>query len=168
MRSFSAPLLLLAALGVSACAGGAGGQDRTRAAAAGRIVSDSEAPDPGPLADAGVPPGRCGMILWTLAGASAVPVFRSVDDGTADMQVDGQALTLSLVGRGGEDRLGIPAVQQFEGRLEGGEPVTVVVRGDWGRAFPAGAYVERAALSLTGADGWTRTLPTAGIAGCRP
>ena len=134
----------------------------------GRIGTQSEAPDPGPLSDAGVPAGRCGMILWTLAGASAVPVFRSVDDGSADMQVDGAPVTLALVGRGGEDRLGIPAIQQFEGRLPGGEAITVTVRGQWGRPFPAGAYVESASLSLTGADGWTRSLPTAGIAGCRP
>ena len=159
------PLLLLA---LAACASGPQGEARRSPAPQGRLVSNSEAPDPGPLTEAGVPPGRCGMILWTLAGASAVPVFRSVDDGTADMQVDGGAIALSLVGRGGEDRLGIPAVQQFEGRLQDGEPITVTVRGSWGRAFPAGAYVERASLSLTGADGWTRSLPTAGIAGCRP
>ena len=160
-------LVLLAACLV-ACATAAPGERSRVGDAPGRIVSDSEAPDPGPLTEAGVPPGRCGMILWTLSGASAVPVFRSVDDGTADMQVDGSPIDLALVGRGGEDRLGIPAVQQFEGRLPGGEPVTVTVRGTWGRAFPAGAYVERASLSLTGADGWTRSLPTAGIAGCRP
>ena len=168
MRLLAVLTCLPVLLSLAACAGGAARPDAAGGGLPGRIVSDSEAPDPGPLAEAGVPSGRCGMILWTLAGASAVPVFRSVDDGTADMQVDGEPLALALVGRGGEDRLGIPAVQQFEGRLDSGEAVTVLVRGDWGRAFPAGAYVERAALSLTGADGWTRTLPTAGIAGCRP
>jgi hypothetical protein len=132
----------------------------------------TEAPDPGVLDQAAIPPGQCGMILWTRSGASAVPIFRSVDDGQASMVIEGEPVTLTLTGRGGENRLGIPAVQRFEGQVPAGQPgegpVQVTVRAVWGQPFPAGAYVRDAALTVQGADGWSRIVPTAGIAGCKP
>lgn len=152
-------MLLLAGCASS----GAGDASRTDGRREGAAFADSEAPDPGILVSANIPQGRCGMILWTRSGANAVPIFRSVDDGRASMVIDGEDVTLSLTGRGGESRLGIPAVQRFA--AEGAE---VTVRAVWGQPFPAGAYVQDAAVTIQGADGWTRIVPTAGIAGCKP
>lgn len=168
-------LRILAALVLLAGCATTGGQDaeqQGQVGPGGPLLADSEAPDPGVLTSADIPKGRCGMILWTRSGASTVPIFRSVDDGQASMVIDGAPVTLTLTGRGGESRLGIPAVQRFAGTLpatnEDGGPVEVTVRAVWGLPFPAGAYVQDAALTVQGADGWSRVVPTAGIAGCKP
>ena len=147
---------------LAACVGG-GGAER----AARPLLADTEAPDPGALGVAQVPPGRCGTILWTKSGADQVPIFRSVDDGTASMVIEGTPVALTLTGRAGESRVGIPGVQAFEGEAPGG-PVSVTMRGVWGTPFPAGSYVARATITVTGANGWSRVIPAAGIAGCRP
>jgi hypothetical protein len=132
------------------------------------LLSSSQAPDPGPLANAQIPRGQCGLVLWARSSARAVPIFRSIDDGTASMVVEGQPIALSLTGRGGTARLGIPSVQRFEGLLPDGSPIQVDMRGNWGRTFPSGSYVQSAALTLRGENGWSRVIPTAGVAGCRP
>ncbi|MBB4657614.1 hypothetical protein [Parvularcula dongshanensis] len=157
------PLLLI----LAACATGTQ-TTPGRSARQGPLLAQSEAPDPGPLEDVDIPPGRCGLILWTRAGASAVPIFRSIDDGSASMVIEGERVALNLVGRGGETRLGIPAIQRFDGVLSTAGPVQVSVESRWGEAFPAGAYVSSAAVTVAGADGWSRVVPTAGIAGCKP
>ncbi|WP_031549642.1 hypothetical protein [Parvularcula oceani] len=155
-------VLLFASLG--ACAST---QDTSGRGGGAPLLARSEAPDPDALDDYAIPPGRCGTILWTLSGASPVPIFRSVDDGMASMVIEGQRTQLNLVGRGGEARLGIPSVQHFEGQTQSGA-VRVTMRGQWGQPFPAGNYVEEAVLRVQGADGWSRVVPVAGIAGCRP
>ena len=154
---------LLAAVLLAACASG-GAQD---APAARPLLADTQAPDPGALGVAQVPRGRCGTILWTRSGADQVPVFRSVDDGTASMVIDGAPVALTLTGRAGETRVGIPGTQAFTGETPDG-PIEVTMAGVWGRSFPAGAYVARATINVVGADGWSRIVPAAGIAGCRP
>ena len=153
----------LFALCLAACATSGGGQGGD----ARPLLTPTEAPDPGALPVADVPSGRCGTILWAKSGADQVPVFRSVDDGTASMVLDDELVTLTLTGRGGETRVGIPATQAFRGEGQDG-PVEVVMRATWGQSFPAGAYVSRATLNVAGPDGWERVMPVAGIAGCRP
>lgn len=162
MRQNLILLIVMATLAACASSASGGGERDARP-----LMTSTNAPDPGRLADAQVPPGRCGMTLWTKAGADQVPVFRSVDDGTASMVIDDAPVTLTLTGRGGESRVGIPIRQEFAGDGPGG-PITVSMRGQWGQNFPAGAYVARATLNVTGADGWSRVVPAAGIAGCRP
>ena len=154
---------LMATATLAACASGAS-QD---AGPSRPVLTDTEAPDPGALGVAQVPAGRCGTILWTKSGADQVPIFRSVDDGTASMVIDGTPVSLTLTGRGGETRVGIPSTQAFAGETADG-PIEVVMRGTWGQPFPAGSYVARATINVTGPDGWARVVPTAGIAGCRP
>lgn len=154
---------VLLSLLLAACAGGPASQK----AAPRPLLTDTEAPDPGALADAQIPSGRCGTILWTKSGADQVAVFRSVDDGTASMVIDGEPVALALTGRGGQTRVGIPATQAFVAQTPGG-PLKVVMRGVWGQSFPAGSYVARATINVTGPDGWARVVPVAGIAGCRP
>ncbi len=131
------------------------------------VMADSEAPDPGRLEAFAIPPGRCGMILYSRSGIQAVPVFRSTDDGTALMKLEGALTALSLVGRGGETRRSVPSAQHFRGKLETGMGVTVSAVTSWGQTFPGGAYVDNGTLTVRAADGWTRVIPVAGIAGCK-
>lgn len=131
-------------------------------------LSQSEAPDLGPLDGFGIPSGRCGMMLYGAAGTRSTPVFRSLDDGTATMQIEGSIVQLRLVGRGGDTRVGVPSIQYFSGVLADQSEVHLSVTTAWGKGFQAGSFVDSGTLSVTGADGWSRIMPVAGIAGCRP
>lgn len=132
-----------------------------------QIFNMTEAPDLGAVGQYGIPSGRCGMILYTQSGGRAVPIFRSTDDGAAIMQIEGRVTQLRLVGRGGEARLGIPNQQYFQAELANGMGVTIAASARWGNSFPSGTYVERGTITATGADGWSRVVPIAGIAGCK-
>ncbi len=131
------------------------------------MATNTEAPDLGVLGPYGVPQGRCGMILYTLAGATPVPIFRSTDDGNALMDIEGTLTQLTLVGRAGETRMAIPGSQYFQGNLSTGMGVQVAAVTQWGNSFRGGAYVQQGTITLTAADGWSRVVPVAGIAGCR-
>lgn len=127
----------------------------------------TEAPDPGPLSGAGIPSGRCGMILWTRDGSRVSPIFRELDGIEATMRLEGNDVPLTLQSQHGELRLGIRANQLFTAQGEQHRGVTVETKLSWGQGFPGGTYVKGGTLSVSGADGWVRILPVAGIAGCK-
>lgn len=133
-----------------------------------QISAQTEAPDLGVLATHGIPSGQCGMVLYAQSGASAVAVFRSTDDGKAILEIEGALTEVTLVGRSGETRLNIPSNQYFQGVLPTGMTVGVAAETEWGASFPAGSYVRQGTITMTAADGWSRVLPVAGIAGCKP
>lgn len=167
-RLFRAGCLALA-VGLAGCAAAPeiGRADGPRAAARVPVNTQTEAPDLGALETYSIPRGQCGMVLYTLAGTTPVPVFRSLDDGSGLVEVDGQLAALRLVGRGGDARMTVPSAQYFEGRNAAGAPFSVAVATRWGSGFPSGSYVDSGTITLQGADGWTRVVPVAGLAGCR-
>lgn len=167
---------LLPAAGLAACETppmDSGGRPNAPVAAApsvpgARVNADTEAPDLGALGTAyAMPRGRCGMILYTQAAGRTVPIFRSLDDATALMQIEGDMTALQLTGARGEVRVSQSEQQAYIARMADGSKVEVEVEARWGLTFPGGSYVERALITLTGADGWRRVLPSAGIAGCK-
>ncbi|WOI54378.1 hypothetical protein [Parvularcula sp. LCG005] len=162
--------ILLAGCGaLAACASSTPTSGSSPAASAGAAqVARTEAPDLGALPTYGIPRGRCGMILYTLSGSKSLPVFRSTDEGRGLVEINGALTELSLVGRGGETRMAVPSSQYFRGQQADGTEVTVAAVTSWGTSFPSGSYVEAGTLTITAADGWSRVLPVAGIAGCRP
>lgn len=132
-----------------------------------RAFAETEAPDPSPLDAYAIPPGRCGMILWTQNGSRIAPIFRSVDVTTATMRIEGEEMPLLLQSQDGELRLGMRAKQVFAATGESNGGVVVEAKLNWGQAFPGGSYVSGGTLTVIGADGWRRILPVAGIAGCK-
>lgn len=128
---------------------------------------ETEAPDLGALGEFNIPSGACGLILYTRSSNQTVPVFRSLNDGSGFMHIEGSLSRLQLVASAGEARASIPAFQYFDARTTDGSLVNIEAEIDWGEGFPGGAYVKSGTLSLTGADGWSRVLPVAGVAGCR-
>ncbi|MEM6648680.1 MAG: hypothetical protein AAF603_00355 [Pseudomonadota bacterium] len=131
------------------------------------ISADTEAPDLGALEAYSIPNGQCGMVLYTQSAIRPVPIFRSTDDGKGLMQIEGKLTTLTLVGRGGESRMGVPSQQYFEAGAAEDSKIKAAVLTSWGQTFPSGAYVQEGTITLTAPDGWSRVLPVAGIAGCR-
>jgi hypothetical protein len=158
-------LLAMLAIGLTGCA--TGGPDPQGPRVPVPMSAETEAPDLGALRTYGVPRGRCGMILYTLAGATPVPIFRSTDDGTAIMEIERQVTPLALVGRGGTTRMAIPSMQYFQGHLASGEAITVAAQTEWGQPFQGGSYVRSGTMTVTAANGWSRVVPVAGIAGCK-
>jgi hypothetical protein len=129
-------------------------------------LTGTEAPDPSPLSGYNIPAGQCGMILWMRSGADVLPIFRVIDATAGTMTLDGKRTELTLQSQTGELRVGMRANQTFAAPGEEGV-TTVESRLHWGQNFPAGAYIRGGTLTVSGADGWSRILPVAGIAGCK-
>ncbi|MEM6913782.1 MAG: hypothetical protein AAF511_07370 [Pseudomonadota bacterium] len=127
----------------------------------------TEAPDPSPLANSSIPSGQCGMILWSQMGSRTVPIFRSVGTTTATMTVEEEPIDFVLAGQSGAIRLGMAEAQDFVSGPSRNGPVGAKLRFAWGQAFPGGSFVQRGTLTVSGADGWERVMPVAGIAGCK-
>ncbi len=132
-----------------------------------QVSVDTEAPDPGALGSYSIPSGRCGMVLWARAGTETVPIFQALDDGNGLMEIDGRRTGLSRQSVRGQARAKMPQIQEFSAHSADGSLITVEAVTVWGTSFPGGSYVERGTLTLTGADGWQRVMPVAGIAGCK-
>jgi len=160
--------LFLIAVGVVGCASSTPQNDR-QTTNTPYITARTEGPDLGGIGQYGIPPGRCGMILYTRSGSRAVPIFRSTDDGSGLMDVDGELRGLELVARAGESRMNIPSDQYFTANAaEPARNLTVAVQTHWGQGFPSGSYVKDGTLTIKAASGWSRVVPVAGIAGCKP
>lgn len=116
-----------------------------------------------PLAEAALPKGECGMILWTLDQNRPAPVFRYVAGKTGALSIDGAPVTLTLVETAGEAAYGVFEEQTFVSP----EGMTVKVSTQLSLGFDGGTYLERGLISVETADGWRSVTPSAGLAGCR-
>ncbi|MEM9838276.1 MAG: hypothetical protein AAF830_03880 [Pseudomonadota bacterium] len=159
-------LSFLAALGLAACAT-TDDQGAETPAPRPIKVAETEAPDPHPLASFDIPAGRCGMTLWSASGGRIAPIFQSLDVTSATMKLDGEQVNLVLKEQSGSLHLGMRSYQVFVRPDDGGESQTVAARLDWGERFQGGLYIKGGTLAVTGADGWERVVPIAGIAGCK-
>lgn len=158
---------VLLALLVPACATGTPSDSGPSTASQLPGFIETEAPDPAVLNSYGIPSGRCGMILWTPSGSKIAPVFTSVDSIEATMQIEGEEVPLSLRRQSGEIRFGMRAEQVFAAVPDNHAGTTVETKLRWGQPFPSGSYIRGGTITLTGADGWQRIMPVAGIAGCK-
>ena len=116
-----------------------------------------------PLNDAALPPGKCGMVLWTLDANAPTRILRYVSGETAQIAINGAPVTLSLAETGGGGNYGVFERQVFVGGT--GYDADVEVR--FGLGFDGGAYLERGLITVRSASGWEIVAPAAGIAGCR-
>ncbi|MEM0929961.1 MAG: hypothetical protein AAGI89_11795 [Pseudomonadota bacterium] len=152
---------------LAACASGASQTEPSASTPAIPSVTVTEAPDPSPLANADIPSGYCGMILWSQMGARTVPIFKSVGITRASMVVEDEPVDFVLADQSGALRMGMAEAQDFVSGPSNEGPVGAKLRFQWGQAFPGGSYVQRGTLTVSGADGWDRVMPVAGIAGCK-
>ena len=117
----------------------------------------------GPLADASLPAGSCGMILWTLDESRPAPVFRYIAGNKAEIAIDGRPIELTRIEGSGATGFGVFERQTFSGP----EGLTVKVESRFSLGFDGGSYLERGLVSVASPDGWKAVSPAAGIAGCR-
>lgn len=117
----------------------------------------------GGLADASLPAGACGMVLWTLDAQRPVPVFRFVAGKEGELVVNGAAVSVKRVRADGASSYGVYEEQSF--LADDGLRVEVGVRFSLG--FDGGSYLERGLIRVESSDGWSTVAPSAGLAGCR-
>lgn len=116
----------------------------------------------GALADASLPKGDCGMILWTLEANAPAAIFKMTADKGAEMVVNGKPVKLSVVETAGAAGFGV-----FEESKLAAEGLSASVKVRFGLGFEGGSYVERGLLTVESASGWRTVIPAAGVAGCR-
>ncbi len=154
------PCLALLALFAAGCASSPSDKVSRNVAAApsggGELVI-------GALADSALPPGECGMVLWTLEADQPTPIFRMTAGKGADVMVNGKLRTLAVAEALGASGYGVSEEQRF---VAEGFKANVKVR--FGLGFEGGNYLERGLLSVEADNGWRSVIPAAGIAGCRP
>ena len=117
----------------------------------------------GPLANASLPAGECGMILWTLDESRPAPVFRYIAGKNAEIAIAGRTISLARIEGSGATGFGVFERQTFSGP----DGLTVKVESRFSLGFDGGSYLERGLVSVTSPDGWKAVSPAAGIAGCR-
>lgn len=125
---------------------------------------DTDAPEASPLAVDNLPPGRCGLLLWTVNNRQPVLIYRSVVEAGADMVIDGQAMRLNQLRRGGAVQFGVGSSEEYVSP-DGAVRATISIA--YGDTFPSGIYVESGTIRLVNGLQWERIIPVAGIAGCR-
>lgn len=117
----------------------------------------------GPLADASLKSGECGMILWTLDENRPAPVFRYVAGKGGEIVAGGRRVQLSRLETGGAAGFGVYERQTFTSA----DGLAVRVDSRFSLGFDGGSYLERGLVTVESPDGWRAVSPAAGIAGCR-
>ncbi len=157
--------LMMAALalaGAAGCAATPGGAPSAAAPAAGpATLADGLAL--GPLPQAAIPAESCGLLLWTVSSQRPIPVFRFLSGKSAEIQLGGRIVSLTLVDAAGESAYGVFEQQVFQGP----DGLAVEVTGAFGVGFNGGVYLEDGVIRLRDAEGWSAVTPAAGVAGCR-
>ncbi len=164
-------LSCLAVIALSACVSVETDQSESRSNGSAPYAEvrtvDTEAPDPSPLVNSSIPSGQCGMILWSQIGSRTVPIFQSVGITQARMTLENEPVDLLLAHQTGMLRLGMGNRQEFITEATNTGAAGAKLRFEWGQPFPSGSYIQRGTLTVSGADGWERVMPVAGIAGCK-
>lgn len=154
-------LPLLVAPALAGCAGL--GVGAPALSSSGEVAAAEEGAILSGLADASLPAGACGMVLWTLDAQRPVPVFRFVAGKGGELVVNGAAVSLKRVKADGANSYGVYEEQSF--LADDGMRVEVGVRFSLG--FDGGSYLERGLIKVESSDGWSTVAPSAGLAGCR-
>ena len=152
-------LMLLGALALSGCASTAAKNAGNAVVAAPNGAGDVVV---GALADASLPKGECGMILWTLEENQPAAILRVTSGKGAEMSVNGAVVKFSITETSGAAGFGV-----FEDQSLAAEGLTASVKVRFGLGFDGGSYLERGLVTIESASGWRTVIPTAGVAGCR-
>lgn len=156
-------LLLTGAAGCAATQGGGASRGADAAPVQAGPASLEEGQTLGALPEASIPADACGMILWTVSSQRPIPVFRFISGKTAEIQLNGQVVPLSLTNVAGESGFGVFEDQVFQSA----DGLVVEVSADFSTGFAGGAYLESGVIRMRDAAGWSAVTPAAGIAGCR-
>lgn len=114
------------------------------------------------LADASLPKGECGMILWTLEANQPAAILRLTAGKGAEIVVNGKVVKLAITNSSGAAGFGV-----YEEQSLAAAGITASVTVTFGLGFDGGSYLERGLVTIESATGWRTVIPAAGVAGCR-
>ncbi|MEH6695651.1 MAG: hypothetical protein V7675_11425 [Hyphomonas sp.] len=110
-----------------------------------------------------LPPGACGLFLWTNGEPLRFVFFSKAGTDTAVMDVDGEERTLRLTSAKG-DLFG-----QFMTRMTyASDKGNVGVSFRPGEQLDGGQRIDGGRLSLVDKDGWETMIPVFGLSACQP
>jgi len=115
------------------------------------------------IADAKIPAGECGFLLWTLDAERPLPIMKYVAGKRAAIALKGEAMSLDLTESRGASGFGVFEESEFHND----QGLRVSVSMEFGFGFDGGSYLQRGVISVERANGWRSVTPAAGIAGCR-
>lgn len=151
-------LVIMLACAAAACASNAGGGREALSS-----LDNDGSFNLSPLGDGALPPGKCGMVLWTLDANAPTRILKYIAGESATISVNGAPVLLTLAEASGSSNYGVSERQVFVG----GAGYDAIVRVSFGMGFDGGTYLERGLITVKSQNGWEIVAPTAGIAGCR-
>ena len=149
-------MILLSGAVLSACA--------SKAKSEPSVISASDVINrTGELPPQTLPPGACGLFLWTNGEPLRFIFFAKAGTDTAVMEIDGEQRELRLTSSKG-DLFG-----QFMTRMTyASDQGNVGVSFSAGEMLDGGQRIEGGRLSLVGKDGWETMIPVFGLSACQP
>ena len=159
MQSLRTPhlaMILMAGIVLTACASKP--KPEAPAISAADVVSRT-----GELPPQTLPPGACGLFLWTNGEPLRFIFFSQAGTDTAVMEIDGEQRALRLTSSKGE------LFGQFMTRMTyASDNGNVGVSFTPGEQLDGGQRIEGGHLSLVGKDGWETMIPVFGLSACQP
>ena len=159
MQSLRTPhlaMILMAGIVLTACASKP--KPEAPAISAADVVSRT-----GELPPQTLPPGACGLFLWTNGEPLRFIFFSQAGTDTAVMEIDGEQRALGLTSSKGE------LFGQFMTRMTyASDNGNVGVSFTPGEQLDGGQRIEGGHLSLVGKHGWEPMIPRFGLSACQP
>lgn len=156
LRTTHLAMILMAGIVLTACASKP--NPEAPAISAADVVSRT-----GELPPQTLPPGACGLFLWTNGEPLRFIFFSQAGTDTAVMEIDGEQRALRLTSSKGE------LFGQFMTRMTyASDNGNVGVSFTPGEQLDGGQRIEGGHLSLVGKDGWETMIPVFGLSACQP
>lgn len=109
-------------------------------------------------------PGTCGLFLWLRRDDAPLIFFQTSREAAASMILDGASQSLARRAQGQLIAFNFFDRQRFS---NGTFDVAVRITPEDKRSIRQGIKIETGTVSITGDDGWSASLPVAGIIGCK-
>lgn len=161
MRSMWLALATSAAVLLSACSSGSGGQQRSQAApkrSVGALALQEVAPQR-------LSEGQCALVLWTRVQPPRRVLVAFSDPNVARVQIAGKTVDLPQTARSGEIVYGHAPRQTFEGN---GIAISFNLEFDQRSGLVGGAIAPNGTLEMRTQGGWSAISPVAGLVACQP
>lgn len=111
-----------------------------------------------------MPAGECGLFLWLRRDDAPLVLFQEADASSVKMILDGEETILERTTAEGPILSLFFESQQFQGN---GFDVSLSIKAERDNSIRQGLRVPSGALSINAHDGWSGTLPVAGVIGCQ-
>lgn len=110
-----------------------------------------------------LPPGTCGLFVWTAAGARQFILFSRADTGVAEVFLDNQESSFRIIAQNGQAANG----QYPEQKLQNSKGRVLTLALSNPQEISGGTRFQRGSLTGHAEDGWQRVIPVIGLSACQ-